>query len=260
MPKRERVSSLVISSNSSMLLLTETWLTNDITDAEVIADLPNFSVYRKDRTDSRGGGVLIAAGPELSCSPIRLPSNLEILWLLCRTSPHSVIIGVCYRPPHSSPNFSRELNNMLNQLMISYPNAHILLFGDFNYPGINWLNRSHSQPISAESRDFLDVCLNFNLYQLVTSPTRTAGDSSNILDLILSSHPDSLSSITYLEPISDHKVIQADFSFRTERHETQKKTITLYDKGNYNAINHELSIFSHSSKPVITRDLLTRIG
>lgn len=92
-----------------------------------------------------------------------------------------------------------------------------------------------------DSREFLDACFNFNLSQLVSEPTRVAANSANILDLILTTHPSSLSSITYLDEISDHKVIHADFAFSPERREMLNKTICLYDKGNYQEINNELS-------------------
>lgn len=173
----------MISSNSNILILTETWLTPDVTDTEVLADLSGFQVFRNDRKTTRGGGVLIAVAPDLSCSPIDIVSDLETLWLICRSSPQSILLGVCYRSPHTSPNFSSKLNNILSDLGTTHPNSHILLFGDFNYPGIDWQKLGPSSTNHRESKDFIEVCLNTNLTQLVKQPTRVAGDSANILDL-----------------------------------------------------------------------------
>ena len=47
--------------NYDIIILTETWLRDDVADTELVLD--NYSVYRRDRDDNsksnRGGGVLI---------------------------------------------------------------------------------------------------------------------------------------------------------------------------------------------------------
>lgn len=58
MPKRQLVSNMVASSKSNILILTETWLTNQVSDAEVLSDLPGFQLFRTDRQCGRGGGAL----------------------------------------------------------------------------------------------------------------------------------------------------------------------------------------------------------
>lgn len=114
------------------------WLSSDVTDNEILADLPNFNVFRNDRKGARGGGVLIATSRSLSCSVVDITSDIEILWLRIRSTPLTLLLGVCYRPPQSSPDFPEKLNNILNYLTVKQPNAHVLLFGDFNYPDVDW--------------------------------------------------------------------------------------------------------------------------
>ena len=43
--------------NPDVILCTESWLSDDISDAEVFP--PNYVAYRKDRGDRTGGGVFI---------------------------------------------------------------------------------------------------------------------------------------------------------------------------------------------------------
>lgn len=205
--------------------------------------MPNFNVFRHDRKNARGGGVLIATKKELSCSLINTSSPLESLWVICRAPPEAIILCVCYRPPRTDPDFARKLNEILSQLSNKHPNAHILLYGDFNFPTINWLNQTSPTSGNTEAREFVDVCLNFNLIQQVTKPTRVTSESSNILDLILTNSPESLKSIAYLREISDHKVIHTTFNFTPKTRPIFRKTIRLYDKGNYEIINHELRDF-----------------
>lgn len=230
-----------------MLLLTETWLTDDIRDDEVLSELPNFQLYRNDRASTRGGGVLIAVHEQLSCSVVHIKTELEMLWVLIKARPQSVVLGVCYRPPRASSNFSNQLNQAMCQLTSAHPNAHVLLFGDFNFPQIEWRTSNvHSSTGVGEANAFLDICLNFNMTQLVTEPTRVSQDTASVLDLILTNNPESLSRIHYLPEISDHKTIHATFSFQPLKRETYKKTIHLYDRGDYETINEALSAFFHT--------------
>ena len=60
--------------------------------------------------------------------------------------------------------------------------SNALIFGDFNYPNIDWINLDED----SGSRHFLDMVNDSYLTQYVTRPTR----GSNILDLMLSTEPD----------------------------------------------------------------------
>lgn len=196
LPKRDLVSSRVLSTGGDILLLTETWLSSDVTDREVLTDLPNFCLFRKDRTGTRGGGVLIALREHLPCSPISISSSLETLWVLIHTLPKKVLLGVCYRPPSATTDFSYQLNDIVSKLVTEHPTAQLVLFGDFNFPLIDWCNpQSSSAPGNTETQNFVDFCLNFNLSQLVSEPTRVTQQVANVLDLVLTNFPDSLSSI-----------------------------------------------------------------
>uniref|UniRef100_A0A147BJF6 Putative tick transposon n=1 Tax=Ixodes ricinus TaxID=34613 RepID=A0A147BJF6_IXORI len=116
----------------------------------------------------------------------------------------------------------------------------MFLFGDFNFPGINWSTGLHT---NAVERDFYDMCLNLTLSQVIKDATRVSSQSSNILDLILTTAPETLDSLFHLPGISDHQVILANIKLSFKKSPTQQKLITLYDKGNYEAINTELQNF-----------------
>lgn len=88
--------------------------------------------------------------------------------LLCNSAPWR-----CYWPPQTHPDYCWHLNNYLKQFVATYPNAHILLFGDFNYPDIDWQNvGTSSLTCHLEAKNFIDVCLKFSFSQLVSQPTR----------------------------------------------------------------------------------------
>ena len=60
----------VIDNDYDIIVLTETWLSSDIYDAELFS--ANYVVFRYDRALSRGGGVLIAVKSIFICKTINL--------------------------------------------------------------------------------------------------------------------------------------------------------------------------------------------
>ena len=58
---------LVSQYNPYIIGITETWLDSSIKDSEIHLD--NYNIFRNDRADSRGGGVLLYAHKSLVCLP-----------------------------------------------------------------------------------------------------------------------------------------------------------------------------------------------
>lgn len=243
-PKRDSLCGLISSSSCNVVLLTETWLNSSIRDSEILPLFPDFDIFRKDRVDNtRGGGVLIATSHELRCIPILIQSPLEMLWLCCTASFPRILLGICYRPPSADAAFLPAFHDALGQITKSYPNTPVLLFGDFNFPSIAWSNLASTLSKSNMASEFVNTCLTFGLSQVVNNPTRTTDHSDNILDLILTSHPENLSDIAYLNGLSDHKILHATFSCHMSNPTRIKKTLTLYDRGDYNSMSQDLTTF-----------------
>jgi len=53
----DEVQALVEKHQLKIIGITETWASAEISDAEY--HLPNFEMYRKDRKECRGGGVIL---------------------------------------------------------------------------------------------------------------------------------------------------------------------------------------------------------
>lgn len=105
---------------SDLFAITETWLNPSITDTELLQLFPDSNIFRRHRTNKRGGGVLIGSLKDLQCSEIKTSSSLETICVLCNTSYPPTIIGVCYRPPGSDPLFVPEFNEAVRSLTESY--------------------------------------------------------------------------------------------------------------------------------------------
>ena len=54
----ERFQNLVYNENSDVICVNETWLTNEVSNKEILH--AGYTIYKKDRANRCGGGVLIA--------------------------------------------------------------------------------------------------------------------------------------------------------------------------------------------------------
>ncbi|KAK6042077.1 hypothetical protein COOONC_20418, partial [Cooperia oncophora] len=84
----------------------ETWLTPHILDSELTGGFPYF-LYRKDRTQRKGGGVCCIVRSFLNCTEVKLNTNIAPDILCCDIVTHGAasplrIISV-YRPPNTTP-------------------------------------------------------------------------------------------------------------------------------------------------------------
>ena len=68
--------SFAHSSIYKLIAITETWLSHQILDNEILPT--NYVIYRADR-DSQGGGVMLAIHESLQSKLLASPFNLEIL-------------------------------------------------------------------------------------------------------------------------------------------------------------------------------------
>lgn len=184
---------------ADIVVLTETWLLSEVKNCELFSCEKKYTVYRHDRSDRSGGGVLIAVSEGINSYVVPIQSELEFLCTCVTLNHHDVIVCACYRPLLSAPTFCDELYDCLNKVVSRHPKAPIFLMGDFNFPGIQWYD---SNPIattnSSECIAFIDLCSTFNLSQLVQEPTRVTPSCANVLDLVLTNYPDFVSSLTLL--------------------------------------------------------------
>lgn len=170
------------------------------------------------------------------------PSPLEIVWVRFKCRECESVIGVCYKPPDSSCTFLADLRSSLSHITATLPKATLLLLGDFNFPDIDWNTLSSA---SGMSKAFIELCLDFNLNQLINQPTRITETTSNILDLCLSSDPDISNNFTFHPGLSDHLAIHFFLSLPFNVKLTHKKKIRDYRNADFESINSELHSFYH---------------
>jgi exonuclease III len=129
---------LVHSETADIAWVTETWLTNNIANAEILHN--DYAIYRNDRKCRAGGGVMVAVKPSSFISSRELSdikTDLEVISAeLISSSKLKFVICCCYRPPNAKQSWTEKFNLYMTELSSRYDN--ILICGDFNFPKIHW--------------------------------------------------------------------------------------------------------------------------
>lgn len=131
--------------NYDIFILTETWLSSHIVDAEL--GFTGFTVFRANRnvhtsTCTRGGGVLIAVRqtlcPSLLCCAVQSVEQLFIK--LSISEKHLLLIGGVYTPPAAPIELYTAHAETVDELWQSSGCNMGIICGDFNLPNVNWHN------------------------------------------------------------------------------------------------------------------------
>lgn len=180
-PKKDAVKPLMGDNSTRIAIFTETWLTTDIRNDELLQDNQSFTFFRRDRLDRRGGGVMVLVNGTLISSSVTIVSKSEIFCVNISFAHRTTIIIACYRSSDSDRSFIDDVSCILLDVKKQFPWANLI--GDFNIRAIDRVNITAP---SRHSRDVLDLFLSFNLAESVGTPTC----SSNTFDLVLVSNPE----------------------------------------------------------------------
>ena len=233
--KRDELLMDIIGEKYDIVGLTETWATNSISDSEL--DIAGYSVYRRDRNNilkSKGGGVALYIKDNLVSSRYDLLPNKECEGVYARISlgkNSHLLVEVCCRSPNASIEESLELFKMVS----AATDSNALIFGDFNYPNIDWINLD----VNSGSRHFLDILNDSYLTQHVTRPTR----GSNILYLVLTTESDMISEFEVPEHLAncDHNILAWEIDCNAPVVLIINKSSYVFHKGNYKGFRSYLA-------------------
>jgi hypothetical protein len=196
--KMHALHSFISVHASDIILITESWCTNDTVNISLT--LPNYQLFRKDRDAGRGGGCLIYVSKRLFAQNFEHPLLTALpdsLWITV-SGDVQLLVGCIYRAPgcvRSTTGSIQEAFNCVSNLGFKYK----LIAGDLNMPDIIW-----NKPSASMNIDFLTTVQVGGWKQLVHSPTRV----NKVLDLVFTLNIPYASAIVDQEfPGSDHKVV-----------------------------------------------------
>jgi hypothetical protein len=239
--KPGELENLVKSVNPDIIIASESWLKPHISDSEVFPEDTydsNFSLYRKDRPDVKGGGVFIAVSDKfVSDRDYDLDSEGENIWVKINIQGRrSLKVGAYYRPDVGHAESIDELDNILQK--VQNTSADIFLGGDFNFPGWDWTTKTLKErcPYPDLHLRFGDILDDTALTQVVTEPTR--GD--NTLDLMITNNPSIITKNQVIPGISDHDIPLLEVDLNPVKLVQKPRSIPLYRKADWSALENHM--------------------
>ncbi|XP_050514926.1 uncharacterized protein LOC126890122 [Diabrotica virgifera virgifera] len=249
--------------NPQIILITETWLTSN--DLDSLYNIDNYSLYRCDRRNRRGGGTCIYLSSEITNNfsvtslDITVP-NIELLGLkICHKNSFVIHLVCVYRPGDSRLADDDSLIASLDELSSL---ENLIVIGDFNFRDISWPITDPPSDLSTSKNVFTDFVLNSNLHQFITEPTRfRINNLPSILDLVFSNDPHVLTHPLISSPVgnSDHAVITFHIQFNLQ-YCTPNVNKTVYEIIDFENANRQLAdidwndVFGDIRDPVVFWD------
>ena len=247
--KVSEFNKLVSKVKPAIICLTETKLNSDINNGEIF-DVECYEVFRNDRTvqNAPGGGVVILVRKTLFSNSdnvnfLNTHSYKEAVWCEIKLKSKSVLVGTIYRPPSSTSDKNKLLNDLIKLTDEYSKDSQILICGDFNYGEISWENNAVGE---GDANRFLDAINDCFLYQHIMQATHNIGaDNESRLDLVFTRGLMDIENVQSLAPLgkSHHATLIFDFLIDDGVEETFDNGTYKYNfhKGNYVEIRRELS-------------------
>jgi hypothetical protein len=243
--KASIVTEFIVAKGLKLLLITETWLRNEIDydNAVLLEACPEgfLCVNAPREVKKKGGGLALIFHPTVKI----IQSNhkhsfrtFELSLNLLQLDGVTLAIALIYRPPHTSiTEFISELDE-LSSLLTSY--SEIIMLGDFNLP---------FNSVEALNGCLADLLHTHGLSQLVTHPTHNKG---NILDLVLTRSTSStiLLGTQIVEGLSDHAAVL--FTLNHSRLQTKQDTIRFRRLKNINPNLFHSDLYRMVNLPVVS--------
>ncbi|CAN8029442.1 unnamed protein product [Ixodes persulcatus] len=160
------------STDDTVFALTETWLDETTRDGQ-IADTTRYQIFRKDRSTSREGGVMVLAPSHLICrrQADLEQDSLEAVFVELRTPRSKFLLACVYIAPNTHSSRFDSLQTSIDRLLqLSTSYASVYLLGDFNVH-IDWRDLSSPIPADPASQQLLKMVETAGLVQLCSDPT-----------------------------------------------------------------------------------------
>jgi hypothetical protein len=191
-----------------VIVVTESWLNEEI-PTSLFRCSSQYNVYRFDRPEQAGGGVVIFVKNSIRSYEISVPGveGLEYVLVALVKGKQKLFLGAVYKPNVTDVHLLGPLKQFVNYVT-SKRGKHVII-GDFNLPNVNW--EALTAPEAGKQRSFMQVFSKLGYMQHVKEPTR----GGNILDLIFTDEKGLISEVKVANRFStsDHNIVAAQLAF-----------------------------------------------
>ena len=223
--KKDEIELLLSEKRSVDILgLCETFLNNDIPDELISID--GFNFERKDRKGKSGGGILVYISQLLNYKRREdiESGEIETIWLeLLIPNSKSLLYCSGYRPPSAKTSWVENLAGEIDKA--SYGDNEIIISGDFN-----------TDLMKIPPQFWSNALQEFNLTQVISSPTRVTDNSTTMIDHIYTNRPNNITEVNVPNiSMSDHYPVCITRSTKSLDKKHSHITITYRDYKRFNA-------------------------
>lgn len=203
------LSTIVHSNNIHVLGISESFLKPGDSSTAITVSIPQYNLYRADRTGRRCGGVAIYVHESISVKEVCRSAQPEIysrrpefLFLELTLGPVKILCGTVYSPPKAGYWLDVE-EAILN---CNTSSDFTVIMGDFN---IDWLSDTSTRCTLSDS--LASCCLE----PLPLSPTHHTDTSHSTIDYVCVSDTSKATSFRqeHMPSISKHDILFATLSF-----------------------------------------------
>ena len=211
--------------------MTETWANCQHINFVNEYHIDGYTLYQRDRTLRRGGGLMIYCSTDLVTEEINLDfhEHLEILAIKVKTGISFTHLVSVYR----APNQTAELDALFYSTLQGLVKSEFILVGDFNVPEFvpQLMNTNAVRQLNSFAEE------NF-LCQSVDKPTR----GNNVLDLVFSSRENLVYNLEVGDTLanSDHKTIVFNLNVKSVT-TTNNKRIPDFRRAKFSKFREEMS-------------------
>ena len=187
--KSKSISDLILDPSSQHIIaLTETFLTEDVEEAEILKYFPSYTLNRGDRDTQVGrkhkqGGCLLLTSPQIPSIKIDNFSNGTCEALTTTHPTLDLTIITAYRPPDTTKSEFDDLLTYIDTNLSTNQSSHTIITGDFNFPKeiVTWIQsqdgiipvpaRYVSDDRKLQLQKLLDIVDRHFLHQIVNLST-----------------------------------------------------------------------------------------
>ncbi|XP_055590580.1 uncharacterized protein LOC129742679 [Uranotaenia lowii] len=185
------------SCEYDIVMITETWLKDDIANSELAL---NYSIYRNDRNSNtsqlnRGGGVLIAVRHGIEAVSIAVPGCDHLEQIVVRIKDQCRFVYLCcvyFRPNSETAQYSSHMSAIDQLTNTATCRDVIVVAGDYNLPNLNWSFNEDTDsflPVNASTEQELAV-IECTIASGLSQMCSLVNVNGRILDLIFLNRPD----------------------------------------------------------------------
>lgn len=195
--KIDILSTVLLSSNTDIVCLTETWLRNEEIES---FPLDGYTVAASFcRKLKNNGGVIIYTKSSLCVKTIDVSMYTKEIDIECSAVEYTcnnvkTRLLCLYRSPSGNfVHFANTLSDILH--ILCKPNVNLIVVGDFN---VDFHGQSNNKMF------LLDLFASFGLHQTITEPTRVTATSSSCIDNIFTNLKNDVVAGSFDIGLSDH--------------------------------------------------------